>query len=103
MARKSKTAEDEAKPAGGKKGKGEKAPKAPKPAKRIDGLARTMGAVAGLAVLAWGCWLLYQGQLDMTGAGRLAVIAFIATLAVEKFIVPIGRSVVGPPADDRNS
>ncbi|MDP1013652.1 hypothetical protein Q6293_28360, partial [Klebsiella pneumoniae] len=54
-------------------------------------------AFLGLAGLALIAVQMLQGELDLVGAGQRALVVLGAVLVVERLVLPVCRSLVGPP------
>lgn len=68
-------------------------------AKRKDPTATAVGSALGLIVVAWACWQLIQGQLDLLGAAKVALVALGVALVTEKGVFPLTRMLMGPTRD----
>lgn len=79
--------------AGGKDKGGGKGPKVKKRVVRNHYVA--LVGLAGLGLIAL---KMLQGELDLVGAGRRALVVLGLVLLVERLVLPVCRSLVGPPA-----
>lgn len=77
-------------------GKDKSGGKGPKVKKRV--VRNHYVALVGLAGLGLIALKMLQGELDLVGAGRRALVVLGLVLLVERLVLPVCRSLVGPPA-----
>lgn len=76
-------------PKAGKRGKARR--------RSVNPFARLLGTIAGLSMLAYASFGLVFAGMDLLSAGKLALIALVLAVVVEKVVVPFGSSLIGPP------